>query len=872
MIARVKARPGRGTADALRCRSSRRSGTGSRRTSCERDPEARLAVPCVDALASRTHGARRSCRRRLAGRRRRRCVVAPLRSTVTATSSPGPVRLHQRDRPRRRRRRACRRPRATWSPTQLAVRRHAAAHLDRRQALRRVGLHRVAEARRARRTSRRSATASISSVLNADVLGVARGTDDVARASRRRWSGSSHDVTHSPDVRVVRRHAHGEEQDVARRARRSARRRSCTTESSSGVAEPGEMITYGQVDEEARRSTTTSEQHPERPTATTATTVRRRLRVGSRRRRRGAADRGIGSVIRLAVGSVLAVMTLRRVATRYRGRAVNRHTGPQPAMPTRRFGARPAPNFGVRAPRRGFGAGPGRAAHRVHRVPRSPRSSPRSSPASSSPSTAGCRDRPGPRRPGGASSPRSATRRHSLPTRRRPADGRRDRSPTRASAPPRSARSCAAPTPDDRARPRGARAIADPRRRRCVAARPSSRRRCGAGVASSRARRRARRPRRDRRRGRGVGARRARRRHAVARRRGRRAGRASRATTATRSAREAAVAALGALGDRAALPAILAACRRQARGAAPRGARARAVRGRRGRRRDRSARSTTATGRCARPPRTSATTDDRLRPVQRRRRRSSSGSTNSSWSRLTCSVHSCPVQYRQWNRPVGSGYQSGGRHRRGRRRRHPGSRARSTRCRPSSGGRTAPPGSAYHPGPSAVVGARVLPRHRARRSARGSTACCASWRSVIARTTTMPRSAPQRTPTACADHAAAPRWPTRPVVPDAPRGRSPTADERPADRRRRSTTPIDQRRAAGAARHPSPRSASGVGAAPEVGDDEVRQHEVGASGMSHARDRPPRRQPGAGAPERPRVVRAPPRPDDRAARAPPAIT
>ena len=39
---------------------------------------------------------------------------------------------------------------------------------------------------------------------------------------------------------------------------------------------------------------------------------------------------------------------------------------------------------------------------------------------------------------------------------------------------------------------------------------------------------------------------------------------------------------------------------------------------------------------------------------------SSSGSMNSSWSRLTCSVHSWPVQYRQWNRPVGSGYQSAG--------------------------------------------------------------------------------------------------------------------------------------------------------------------------------------------------------------------
>ena len=38
----------------------------------------------------------------------------------------------------------------------------------------------------------------------------------------------------------------------------------------------------------------------------------------------------------------------------------------------------------------------------------------------------------------------------------------------------------------------------------------------------------------------------------------------------------------------------------------------------------------------------------------------SSGSRNSSWSRLTCSVHSWPVQYRQWNRPVGSGYQSAG--------------------------------------------------------------------------------------------------------------------------------------------------------------------------------------------------------------------
>ena len=159
---------------------------------------------------------------------------------------------------------------------------------------------------------------------------------------------------------------------------------------------------------------------------------------------------------------------------------------------------------------------------------------------------------------------------------------------------------------------------------------------------------------------RGVGARRAGRRRGRGRR-GRRARATSRATHRDALAREAAVAALGALGDP----------RRAARRSSPRAttsprcAGARCWRWRRStvpRSTPRSPpRSTTATGRSAKPPRTSA--DDLTRSLASaldHGQSSSSGSTKSSWSRLTCSVHSLPVQYRQWNRPVGSGYQSAG--------------------------------------------------------------------------------------------------------------------------------------------------------------------------------------------------------------------
>ena len=220
-----------------------------------------------------------------------------------------------------------------------------------------------------------------------------------------------------------------------------------------------------------------------------------------------------------------------------------------------------------------------------------------------------------------------------LTARRRPADlAPPTVTPTRGSAPPRSARSSAAAGDALHRCGRGARPIPH---LRCAAASPSSRRRCPRTPRSSRA----------------VldllddadvtvveaaawalgelGD------VAIGSRRGSRAWPVSSATTATRRRAKP-------RSPRSAPWAIPSAARgprrllRPARGAPPRRARARAVRRARGRRRDR---------RRARRPRLAGSSGSRGPPTRTDRYSGSSiGSTNSSSSRLTCSVHPWPVQ------------------------------------------------------------------------------------------------------------------------------------------------------------------------------------------------------------------------------------
>ena len=200
---------------------------------------------------------------------------------------------------------------------------------------------------------------SISSVLNAWFWASLRHPTTSLRFSMSR-SGSSHDVT--------TRHTLGSRVDT-----RTVRNRTfpacgyvwapsiCTTDESSGVAEPGEMITYGRwMRNPAITITATST--PRLP-MTHASTEWRRPGVGS-----GSSGGGGGggpvpvicSVMRLRSG----MDNLGGHAPIHQPRARQRRSGgaeilsgtpaPQPATPTVPFGARPAPHTGARAAHRGM--------------------------------------------------------------------------------------------------------------------------------------------------------------------------------------------------------------------------------------------------------------------------------------------------------------------------------------------------------------------------------------------------------------------------------------------------------------------------------------------------------------------------------------
>ena len=124
-----------------------------------------------------------------------------------------------------------------------------------------------------------------------------------------------------------------------------ARRRCCTTFSSSGVANPGEMITYGRWIRKPAISATTMNT----PTADSATARDRTTASG----RWWLLLLGVGRRRDVARTGRLRGALVHSAPNRYRGR-IARSPDAQPATPPTVFGTRQRPNLALRTARRGW--------------------------------------------------------------------------------------------------------------------------------------------------------------------------------------------------------------------------------------------------------------------------------------------------------------------------------------------------------------------------------------------------------------------------------------------------------------------------------------------------------------------------------------